>query len=1167
MGQPQFVHLHVHTDYSLLDGACETSELLDEASRQKMPAVAITDHGNLFAAANFFYEASKRDVKPIIGCEVYVAKGSRLDRGEKANGANGDDRDEVETGMRGSNHLVLLCESPEGYQNLIKLVSAGFLEGFYYRPRIDYELLSKHSRGLIALSACLRGAVTEAVVEEKFDQARENAYRLRDIFGKGNFFLEVQDQGLEVEKSVNPQLVRLSKETGIPLVATNDCHYLHHEDAHAQEVLLCIQTGKTMSHPHRMKFATDQFYFKTAAEMAKVFGELPDALSRTVDIASRCSVKIERIANPFPEFKVPEGHTSASYFEKVAREGFATRVPHLERLAQQGFLRNSLAEYERRLTSEIEMIKKMRFEGYFLIVWDFMHYARAQDVPVGPGRGSAAGSLVSYALRITDVDPLQYNLLFERFLNPERVSMPDIDIDFCMRRRGELIEYVTQKYGRENVAQIITFGTMAAKAAVKDVGRAMDIPYGEVDRLAKLIPTTLGIELKTALEEAPQLKSAINSDERLKDLMAVALRLEGLSRHASTHAAGVVISSKPLTDVVPVYKTNRDEVTTQYDMNALERVGLLKMDFLGLTTLTVLHDAVRMVEQNRGLKLDIDNLGLEDEATYKLFSRGDTTAIFQFESHGMRDILRRYQPTRIEDLTALNALYRPGPIQGGMIDDFINRKHGKTKVIYELPQLKDILEETYGVILYQEQVMQIANRLASFSLGEADILRRAMGKKKKEEMAAQRAKFMAGCAANKIPEKKAERIFNLMEEFAGYGFNKSHSCAYALLAYQTAYLKTHYPVEFMAALLTSEAGNTEKVVKYINEARGMGISILPPDVNESDLYFTPVGESIRFGLAAIKNVGENTAKAIRESRLSQGEFKSLYDFCERIESRYLNKRVFESLIKSGAMDSLGPRECMLASVDEAMGALQRASRTRESGQHGLFGTAAAPAPTPFELQEAAPWSEEERLASEYAMLGFYVSGHPLAKYASRLQELKAISLDQIESQRNGREITVAALIVGTRPMRSRKGARWAIFTIQDMTGVQELLAFPESFARLEQALKPGSPLLLKVRVQVEEAGIRLSLQEARKLEEIQDRATNKEFRVRLDMESVSEVTLDRLEEAFAEAPGACPVIFEVCAADGSVALLQAQQRIKITPELVEAVRQLCGDRAVEMAME
>jgi DNA polymerase-3 subunit alpha len=648
--------------------------------------------------------------------------------------------------------------------------------------------------------------------------------------------------------------------------------------------------------------------------------------------------------------------------------------------------------------------------------------------------------------------------------------------------------------------------------------------------------------------------------------MKVAMRLEGLSRHASTHAAGVVISPQPLTELVPVYKTNRDEITTQYDMTALERIGLLKMDFLGLTTLTVLFDTVKMIEKNRGVKIDIDNLLLDDEATYKLFSRGDTTAIFQFESHGMRDILRRYHPTRIEDLTALNALYRPGPIQGGMIDDFINRKHGKTKVAYELPQLKDILEETYGVILYQEQVMQIANCLASFSLGEADILRRAMGKKKKEEMAAQRAKFLAGCAKNKIPEKKAERIFDLMEEFAGYGFNKSHSCAYALLAYQTAYLKTHYPVEFMAALLTSETGNTEKAVKYINEARGMAISILPPDVNESDLYFTPVGDAIRFGLAAIKNVGENTAKAIRESRLSAGEFKSLYDFCERIETRFLNKRVFESLIKSGAVDSLGGREQMLASVDDAINALQRAARSRESGQHGLFfGGGSSEPKVHFALRDAPSWSEEERLASEYAMLGFYVSGHPLEKYGSLLKEMNVLSLEQVEGQRNGKELMVAGLIVGTRPMRSRKGARWAIFTLQDMTGVQELLTFPESFARLENVLKPGMPLLLKVKVQIEEAGTRLSLQEARRLQDMAQRAaTPSEFRVRLDLRTLSENAMDQLEALFAKAPGPSVVIFELRSPDGAVAMLQSQQRVRVQPELVEAVRQICGQQAIQM---
>jgi DNA polymerase III subunit alpha len=1169
MGQPQFVHLHVHTDYSLLDGACETTELLDEASRQKMPAVAITDHGNMFAAAKFFYEASKRDVKPIIGCEVYVAKGSRHDRGEKTNGgapvAAGGDRNEEEPGTRGSNHLVLLCESLEGYHNLIKLVSAGFLEGFYYKPRIDYDLLSKHSKGLIALGACLKGPVTEPVMNQKMDLARENAYRLRDIFGKNNFFLEVQDQGLDVDKGVNRDLVRLSKETGIPLVATNDCHYLHHEDAHAQEVLLCIQTGKTMGDANRMKFQTDQFYFKSAAEMAQVFGELPDALSRTVDIASRCNVKIDRIPNPFPEFKVPDGETPGSYFERVVRDGFASRVPGLDRLRAAGQLTNPLSEYEKRLTSEIKMIQQMRYEGYFLIVWDFIHYARTQDVPVGPGRGSAAGSLVSYALRITDVDPLQYNLLFERFLNPERVSMPDIDIDFCMRRRGELIEYVTQKYGRENVAQIITFGTMAAKAAIKDVGRAMDIPYGEVDRLAKLVPTTLGIELEDALKEAPQLQSAVNSDQRLKDLMTVALRLEGLSRHASTHAAGVVISPKPLTDLVPVYKTNRDEITTQYDMNALERIGLLKMDFLGLTTLTVLHDTVQMIERNRGVKVDLDSLTLDDAETYKLFTRGDTTAIFQFESHGMRDILRRYQPTRIEDLTALNALYRPGPIQGGMIDDFINRKHGKKKVAYDLPQLKDILEETYGVILYQEQVMQIANRLASFSLGEADILRRAMGKKKKEEMAAQRAKFMTGCAGNKIPEKKAEGIFNLMEEFAGYGFNKSHSCAYALLAYQTAFLKTHYPVEFMAALLTSETGNADKAVKYINEARGMSISILPPDVNESDLYFTPVGEAIRFGLAAIKNVGENTAKAICEARASQGRFKSLYDFCERIEPRFLNKRVFESLIKSGAVDSMGARESMVASIDDAVAAIQRAARNKESGQGGFFfGGAGEPTHVEFEMRDAAPWSEEERLTSEYAMLGFYVSGHPLERYASRLEEMKSVCLSEIEGMRNGKEITVAALIVGTRPMRSKKGARWAIFTVQDMTGIQELLAFPEAFGKLENVLKPRVPLLMKVRVQVEEAGTRLSLQEARSMEGMGDKVAVAPVRIRMNLENMAGDLVDRLQDIFVTFPGRNPVVFDIVRPDGTIAEMATERRVKVSAELLSAIRDACGPQAIDM---
>ncbi len=1158
MPDARFIHLHLHTDFSLLDGACDITSLVEEAARRKMPAVAVTDHGNLFAAANFFHAATTRGVKPIIGCEVYVAPGSRHDRGTA-------DPDSPQAGSGRSNHLVLLCETNEGYRNLLKLVSAGFLEGFYYKPRIDYELLAKHNRGLIALSACLRGAVSDALLAEEYARARENAGRLQDIFGKNNFFLEVQDQGIEVEKRVNREMTRLSRETGIPLVVTNDCHYLTREDARAQEVLLCIQTGKTMSDTARMKFATDQFYFKTAAEMAQVFSDLPDALERTVAIAERCNMKIERVANPFPEFKVPEGWTTDTYFEKMAREGFSARVPYLEQQQKQGRMRHPLAEYEARLSFEIEMIKKMRFAGYFLIVSDFIHYARAQGVPVGPGRGSAAGSLVSYALQITDVDPLQYDLLFERFLNPERISLPDIDIDFCMRRRGEVIEYVTQKYGRENVAQIITFGTMAAKAAIKDVGRAMDMPFGEVDRLAKMVPAEINIELEDALKKSPQLRSAVEKDERIKDLFDIAKRLEGFARHASTHAAGVVISPQPLTEIVPLYRTNREEITTQYDMNALERIGLLKMDFLGLTTLTVLHDTVKLVEQNRGQAIDLDSLTLDDEKTYQLFGRGETTGIFQFESHGMRDILRRYQPSRLEDLTALNALYRPGPIQGGMIDDFIARKHGKKRVTYEMPELKEILEETYGVILYQEQVMQIANRLAGFSLGEADILRRAMGKKKKEEMARQRDKFMAGCLAHKVPEKKGEKIFDLMEEFAGYGFNKSHSCAYALLAYQTAYLKTHYPVEFVAAMLTSETGNMDKVVKYIHEARGMGITVLPPDVNTSDLNFTPTGEQIRFGLSAIKNVGENTVKGILEARSRLGRFTSLFQFCEEIDSRLVNRRVVESLIKSGAMDSLGARRAQLSAViDRAMERGQRTQRQANSGQHGLFGSGPAPA-QPFSetLPDIEEWPEDELLAAEYSTIGFYISGHPLAKHAGRLKELNVTELAGLEVKSNNSDVIVAGIVVGVRPMRSKKGARWSILSLQDMTGNAEVLAFPEAFGRLENLLKSHARLLIKGRISVEDVGTRVILSDARPLEEVTEPAA-KLLRVRVDLTNVDENILDRLEEIFDRRPGPCRVAFELMRPDGEVAELETDRRVRPDKDLVLEIQELCGADAVEV---
>lgn len=1150
MRDAKFVHLHLHTDYSLLDGACAIGELTAETARRKIPAVAVTDHGNLFAAAKFFHEATTRGVKPIIGCEVYVAPGSHKERGADAERAN---------------HLVLLCETTEGYGNLIQLVSAGFLDGFYYKPRIDHELLAKHSRGLIALSACLRGEVAENLVEERYGQARASAYRLQEIFGKQNFFLEVQDQGIEVEKRVNREMVRLSRETGVPLVATNDCHYLTRSDAHAQDVLLCIQTGKTMGDPHRMHFATDQFYFKTAEEMAQLFGELPEALERTVAIAERCHVKIERVQDPFPEFRVPEGATVDSYFERAVRQGFAERMPQFERLAKEGRLRQPLASYEERLADEIGMIQKMRYAGYFLIVWDFIRYARAQGVPVGPGRGSAAGSLVSYALGITDIDPLQYGLLFERFLNPERISMPDIDIDFCMRRRGEVIDYVRRKYGEKNVALITTFGTMAAKAALKDVGRALDMPYGEVDRLVKLVPNQLNVTLEEALEQSPQLSAQREKDTRIRELLEVAQRLEGLARHASTHAAGVVISPRPLTEIVPLHRSTREEITTQYDMNDLERIGLLKMDFLGLTTLTVLDDATLLIKQNRRTEIRLADLPLDDSQTYAIFSHGETSGIFQFESHGMREILRRYQPSRLEDLTALNALYRPGPIQGGMIDDFIARKNGEKKVVYDLSELQEILSETYGVILYQEQVMQIANRLAGFSLGEADILRRAMGKKKREEMAAQREKFLAGCRARKVPAKKAGQIFGLMEEFAGYGFNKSHSCAYALLAYQTAYLKAHFPVEFMAALLTAEIGNTEKVVKYINEARGMGIRVLPPDVHESSLYFTPVGEDIRFGLAAIKNIGENTAKAICDVREHCGNFPDLYGFCVAIEPRYLNRRVLESLIKSGAMDCFqASRARLCAAIEGALSYGQRSNHQRTVGQHGLF--QGGPSGLSVEciqnlLPEAKDWTEDQQLAGEFSVLGFYVSGHPLDKYAGRLKEMGAVELGSLEGRRNGEEITVAGIVVQTRPMRSRRGARWAICNLQDRTGVVDLLVFPEAFQRYENILDSAIPILVHGRVNVEETGTRIVVSDIRQLDDDGGGGASL-LRVRVDLRDVNSGTLDRLEELFSHRPGRCRVAFDLVSEDGVTATLEVGKGIEPAPDLVEAMREICGADAV-----
>src|ERR1700678_4168514 len=902
-----FVHLHCHTDYSLLDGACEIGQLMDLVVEQKMPSIAMTDHGNLFGAGEFYNKAKEKGVHPVIGCEVYVSQQGLSSRSET-------DR---------YNHLVLLCENQDGYRNLLKLVSTAFLEGFYYKPRIDKDLLARHSKGLIAMSACLRGDINETIMANRYEEAKRLAYGYADMFGKDNFFLEIQDHGLDQDKIVTPELLRLSHDTRIPLVATNDSHYMRKVDARAHEILLCIQTGKTMSDPNRMRFTQPEFYLKTRDEMLAMFGVVEEALDRTWDIAQRCQVSLEKVKEPFPKFDVPTEHSTDSYFEYVARQGFEKRRVRLEGLQAKGMLKHDLAVYAERLDREIKSIQQMKFSGYFLIVWDFIRFAKQKGIPVGPGRGSATGSLVSYAMEITDIDPLEYSLIFERFLNPERISMPDIDIDCCTRGRGEIIQYVTEKYGREQVAQIITFGTLAARAAIKDVGRALDIGYADVEKLTKLIPTQpLNIKLKEARKAEPQIDDLARKDPRLKEVLEVAERLEGMARNASVHAAGVVISPVPLTDLIPLYKTSKDEIVTQYDGVVLEKLSLLKMDFLGLTTLTIIADALKLIERHRGVKLVIEDLPLDDKTTYEtVFHKAYTSGVFQFESPGMRDVLRRYQPDLLEDLCALNALYRPGPM--GMIDDFVDRKHGRKEVVYDLPEMKEILEETYGVMVYQEQVMQISNLIAGYSLGEADLLRRAMGKKKVEEMAKQRERFVAGAKEKGHPEKKVEKIIDLMEKFAGYGFNKSHSAAYAYLAYVTAYLKAHFPLEFMSALLTSQTGNTAKVVTQISGSRAINIRVLAPDVNSSEFAFTPLPAGpepgIRFGLGAIKNVGSNAVDSIVTARTGGGKLGSLFDFCERVDLGAVNRRMIESFIKAGAMDSLeGTRAQLMAVIDSAM---------------------------------------------------------------------------------------------------------------------------------------------------------------------------------------------------------------------------------------------------------
>jgi DNA polymerase-3 subunit alpha len=1155
----EFVHLHLHSQYSLLDGAIRINDLMEKAREFKMPAIAVTDHGNMFGAVEFYESAMKHGIKPIIGCEVYLSPGSRFEK----------------TGVRGISeaayHLVLLVKNETGYQNLMRLVSLGYTEGFYYKPRVDKELLRSYGEGLIALTSCLKGEVPYLLSRGEKEKAYLVAEEFKSIFPDRRFFLEIQENGIREQGIANKGMLELSRDLDIPLVATNDCHYLKREDARAHEVLLCIQTGKTLKDTDRMAFSTDQFYFKPPEEMIKAFDYCPEAIKNTIEIAERCNLKLDFGKYHLPHYHLPEGHTDMdAYFEEEARKGLEERFSSMD-LSDEG-----KAAYRKRLDLEIEMIEKMKFPGYFLIVADFINYAKNRGIPVGPGRGSAAGSIVAYALRITDLDPIPYNLLFERFLNPERVSMPDIDVDFCVKGRDEVIRYVREKYGRDNVSQIITFGTMKAKAAIRDVGRAMDIPYGEVDRIAKLVPNTLNITLKEALKQEPRLEELYKSSPQVKDLIDIAQALEGLTRHASKHAAGVVIANRPLVEYTPMY-VQEGEVTTQYDMKHIEKLGLIKFDFLGLQNLTIIQDCLRLIEAVRGESIDMTTIPLSDEATYKLLSAGDTTGVFQLESSGMKDLLVRLRPSTFEDIIALIALYRPGPMN--MIPDFIDRKHGRVEIRYELPELEPILRDTYGVMVYQEQVMQISQEVAGYSLGEADILRRAMGKKKPEEMAKQKERFLEGARQKKVDPKKAEKIFDLMAKFAEYGFNKSHSAAYSLVAYQTAYLKAHYRVEFMAALLTSEVSNTDKIIKYIGECREHGITVLPPDVNESNRDFAVIGDKVRFGLAAVKGVGDAAVDVVIEERRKNGRFASLLDFCERVDLRKVNRKVMESLIKCGAFDFSGDKRAqMMEGLDRTMEVGQAVQRDKGANQMGLFGGGSVvKSTTAFKLPDVPEWPENILLANEKETLGFYITGHPLARFSDDIKRLANSTTSGLLEMPDGSEVRVAGIVASSKEINTKKGERMAFVTLEDLEGFVEVIVFADIFKRASHLFSGDEPILVKGVLDLGEEGkdegeeesgkrsprkgAKIVASEVVSLTQAKEKAV-KEVHFKLSSVGLTRDHLLSLKELFEKYGGNCIAFLHISVPGQGETVIALHDGVSPSPALEEGVEKILGYKAV-----
>jgi DNA polymerase III subunit alpha len=1062
MQHAEFVHLHVHSEYSLLDGAAQLDKLVDKAKELKFPAIALTDHGNLFGAIDFYLAAQKAGVKPIVGCELYVAPGSRKDRGSQ------------DGGYEGANHLTVLVRNRTGYKNLIKLVSKAYLEGFYYKPRVDRELLAEHADGLLVLSGCLNSEVSRFLSAGDALRARDTAGWYQEVFGKDHYFMEVQTHGIDEQARVMAETLRIASAIGAPVVGTNDSHYLEAGHGRAHEALLCIQTGTNLQDTNRFRFSTPEFYIKSAEEMARVFAELPEACRNTLAVAERCNLTLDFDAFHLPRYVVPSEHTLDSYLHELAHEGLRRRY---------GSTPGDAAEA--RLAQELAVIEKMGFAGYFLVVWDFIRYAREQGIAVGPGRGSSAGSLTAYCLGITNIDPMRYGLLFERFLNPERISMPDMDIDFSDDRRDEVIRYVAERYGRDRVAHIITFGTLGAKAAIRDVGRVLGMAYGDVDRIAKLVPNfPLNITLDDAHQKSLPLAEAVRSQPAVREMWEIARTLEGCTRHASVHASAVVISDDPLDEHIPLYKDpKRPELITGFAMGPIEKLGLLKMDFLGLRTLTVLANTVTLIKESRGIDIDLDALPLDDSKTYTMLSEAKTFGVFQLESSGMRDALRGLRPERLEDLIAMVSLYRPGPME--LIPDFIQRKHGRSKITYEHPAMEKFTRETYGIMVYQEQIMQIASEMAGFTMGEADILRRAMGKKDRELMAKQREKFLGGCRERGTTAAKAERVWELMEKFAGYGFNKSHAAAYGLVAYQTAYFKANYPVEFMAALLTSEMGDTDKIVKYIDECRAMGIRVEPPDVNVSAVQFSVAGDTVRFGLAAIKNVGEAAMQSILKVRDEKGPFRTLDDFCARVDLRLVNRRVIESLLKAGAFDSLGlTRAHLLATADGALESGGRQQRDRAEGQGSFFELLPeAPARSSAPAEVIPEWEADQRLAFEKEVLGFYISGHPLARYRDVVEPLGVTTSADLAAKGHGARVILFGHAASLKETSTKGGNRMAFFTLEDMEGTVEVTVFPEPFKTAAACLRSGEAVLVRGRVDDGDKGRVVLAEDVRLLEQ------------------------------------------------------------------------------------